>query len=103
MDFHAHPILDELSRQLPDAAHTFQYIHESPDFWKITAQAQTDISCLENLEGCLEDGRSAKSVLEEGGYRAWLESSDEEEKLRVLGALKLIADLSEDLAEDEND
>jgi len=100
MNSKAHPILAELSRQLPDSAHTFQYINDSSDFGKVTSQAQTDISCLENLEGCLKDGRSAKSVLEESGYRAWLEGSDKEERLRVLGALRLIADLSEDLAEE---
>ena len=100
MNSKAHPILAELSRQLPDSAHTFQYIQEAAEFEEIAAQAQKDISCLENLEGCLEDGRSAKTVLEESGYRAWLEGSDSDERLRVLGALKLIADLSEDLAED---
>ncbi len=100
MNSKAHPILLELSKQLPDSAHTFRYIHESPDFEKITAQAQKDISSLEKLEGDSEDGVSAKEALEESGYRRWLESSDSEERLRVLGALRLIADLSEDLAED---
>ena len=100
MNSKAHPILEELSRQLPDAAHTFQYIHEPSDFEKIAAQAQKDISCLENLEGCLDDGRPAKDVLAESGYRAWLEGSEQDERLRVLGALQLIADLSEDLAEE---
>ena len=100
MNSKAHPILSELSRQLPDSAHTFQHIHESSDYEKIAAQAQKDISCLEKLEGCLEDGRPAKDVLAESGYRAWLGDSDADERLRVLGALKLIADLSEDLAED---
>lgn len=63
-------------------------------------QARSDIACLENLEGHLEDGRSAKTVLEQNGYQTWLEASDQDERLRVLGALKLVADLSEDLAED---
>jgi len=96
----AHPILIELSGQLPDSAHTFQYIQEAAEFEAIAAQAQKDISCLENLEGCQEDGRSAKTVLEQSGYREWLEASDQDERLRVLGALHLIADVSEDLAED---
>jgi len=100
MNSKAHPILAELSRQLPDAAHTFQYIHESSDFGKIAAQAQKDISCLENLEGSLADGRPAKSVMEESGYRDWLKNSNSDKRLRLLGALKLIADLSEDLAEE---
>jgi len=96
----AHPILEELSNQLPESAHTFQYIQEALEFEEIAAQAQKDISCLENLEGCLEDGRPAKTVLEDSGYRVWLEGSDSDERLRVLGALTMIADLSEDLADD---
>ena len=96
----AHPILEELSNQLPESAHTFQYIQEALEFEEIAAQAQKDISCLENLEGCLEDGRPAKTVLEESGYRVWLEGSDSDERLRVLGALTMIADLSEDLSDD---
>lgn len=96
----AHPILEELSRQLPDSAYTSQYIQESSGFEEISVQAQKDISCLENLDGCLDDGRPAKAVLEESGYRVWLEGADSDERLRVLGALRLIADLSEDLADD---
>lgn len=90
----AHPILEELSRQLPESAHTVQLIQESAQFEKITVQAQSDIACLENLEGHLKDGRSAKTV------QTWLAASDQDERLRVLGALKLIADVPEDLAED---
>jgi hypothetical protein len=100
MPSQSHPILIELSGQLPDSAHTFQYIQEAAEFEKIAAQAQRDVSCLENLEGCLEDGKPAKAVLEQSGYREWLEASDQDERLRVLGALHLIADVSEELAED---
>ena len=96
----AHPILEELSNKLPDSARTFQYIQEAAEYDEIAAQAQKDIVCLENLEGCLEDGQPSKTVLEQSGYRVWLEDSDSDERLRVLGALKLIADVSEDLAED---
>ncbi len=96
----AHPILAEISMQLPDSAHTFKRIHESSDFEMIATQAQKDISCLENLEGCLKDGRPAKAVLAETGYGECLEDAASDERLRVLGALMLIADLSEDLAED---
>jgi hypothetical protein len=96
----SHPILIELSGQLPGSAHTFQYIQDGVEFEKIAAQAQKDISCLENLEGQLKDGQPAKTVLEKSGYRDWLKASDQDERLRVLGALHLIADVSEDLADD---
>ncbi len=100
MNSQAHPILAELAQQLPDSAHTSQFILKPSGAEEIAAQALKDISCLENLEGHLNDGRPSKSVLEESGYRAWLEGSDSDERLRVLGALRLIADLSEELAED---
>ena len=96
----SHPILAELSGQLPESAHTFQYIQEAAEFEKIAAQAQKDIACLENLEGHLEDGQPAKTILEQSGYQEWLAASDQDERLRVLGALHLIADVSEDLADD---
>ena len=96
----SHPILAELSGQLPESAHTFQYIQDAVEFEKIAAQAQKDIACFENLEGRLKDGQPAKTVLEQSGYREWLEASDQDERLRVLGALKLIADVSGDLAEE---
>ncbi len=96
----AHPILRELLQQLPETAHTFQYIQEPAHFEKIAVQARNDIACLENLDGHLEDSRPAKTILEQNGCQAWLEASDQDERLRVLGALRLIADLSEDLAED---
>ena len=100
MSASVHPILLELSGQLPESAHTFQYIQEAAEYEKITAQAQKDIACLENLEGHLEEGQPSKNVLEESGYREWLKASDQDERLRVLGALHLIADVSEELAED---
>lgn len=96
----AHPILKELSHQLPQSTHTYRYIQEAAEFEVIATQAQKDIACLENLEGHLEEGRLSKNVLEESGYREWLKASDQDERLRVLGALKLIADVSEDLAEE---
>ena len=96
----SHPILAELSGQLPESAHTFKRIQEAAGYEEINAQAQKDIACLESLEGNLEDGQPAKVVLEQSGYREWLAASDQDERLRVLGALKLIADVSEDLAED---
>jgi hypothetical protein len=96
----SHPILAELSGQLPESAHTFQYIQDAVEFEKIAAQAQKDIACFENLEGRLKDGQPAKTVLEQSGSREWLAASDQDERLRVLGALHLIADVSEELAED---
>ncbi len=59
----AHPILEELSNQLPESAHTVQFIQEPAPFEKIAVQARSDMDCIENLEGHLKDGRPAKTVL----------------------------------------
>ncbi len=40
MSASAHPILIELSNQLPQFAHTYQYIQKASDFEEIAAQAQ---------------------------------------------------------------
>ncbi len=79
---------------------TLQSIETGDRFENIAAQAKTEIDCLENLQGVVKDGRPARSVLQENGYGKWLEDCEDDDRLRVLGALKLIAELAEELAED---
>jgi hypothetical protein len=95
-----HPILEELATQLPESSKLFLHIQEGKDYAEIATLAKNDISCLENVDGVLKDGQSAKSVLHQNGYQRWLEISEEDDRLRVFGALSLIAELSEELAED---
>ena len=98
------PILMEMSKQLPDTVQTFKHIQEGKSYEDIVIQAKKEMFCLRNREGQMENGQSTQSVLEESGYRFLLENSDEEdeneERLRLMGTLQLIAELSEDLAED---
>ena len=95
-----HPILEELATQLPESAQTFLNIHQCKSYDEINTQAQKEISCLENLQGTLKDGQSARSVLQENGYQQWLEDLEDDDRLRVYGTLTLIVELSEELAED---
>ena len=95
-----HPILEELATQLPESSKLFLHIQEGKDYAEIASLARNDMSCLENVQGNLKDGQSAKSVLHQNGYQKWLENSDEDDQLRVYGALSLVAELSEELAED---
>jgi hypothetical protein len=103
MNSKANPILIEMSQELPDSIQTFKYIQEPKSYEEIVVQARKEIFCLRNLERNMEDGQSAKSFLQQNGYQFLLENSDEEEqqeeRLRLLGTLQLIAELSEDLAE----
>lgn len=104
MNSKANPILIEMSKQLPDSIQTFKDIQEPKSYEDIVAQSRKEIFCLRNLERSMEDGQSAKSFLRENGYQFLLENTDEddeqEERLRLLGTLQLIAELSEELAED---
>ena len=104
MNSKANPILIEMSQELPDSIQTFKYIQEPKSYEEIVVQARKEIFCLRNLERDMEDGQSAKSFLKNNGYQFLLEESDEEdeleERMRLLGTLQLIAELSEELAEE---
>jgi hypothetical protein len=104
MNSEANPILVMMAKELPDSIQTFRHIQEFRSYEEILAQARKEIICLRNTERTLEDGQSAKSFLQQNGYQFLLENSDEEdemeERMRLLGTLQLIAELSEELAED---
>ena len=104
MNSKANPILIEMSQELPDSIQTFKYIQEPKSYEEIVVQARKEIICLRNLDRNMDDGQSAKSFLQKNGYQFLLENSDKEdeleERMRLLGTLQLIAELSEELAED---
>lgn len=100
----ANPILIEMSQELPDSIQTFKHIQEPKSYEEIFVQARKEIFCLRDLERNMEDGIPARSFLQQSGYQFLLENSDAEdeleERMRLLGTLQLIAELSEELAED---
>jgi hypothetical protein len=104
MNSKINPILIEMSQELPDSIQTLKHIQASKSYDEIFVQARKEIFCLRNMERSMEDGQSAKAFLQQNGYQFLLENSDEEdaqeERLRLLGTLQLIAELSEELAED---
>jgi len=104
MNSKVNPILIEMSQDLPDSIRTFKYIQEPKSYEEIVVQARKEIFCLRNMERTMENGQSAKSFLQQNGYQFLLENSDKEdemeERMRLLGTLQLIAELSEELAED---
>jgi hypothetical protein len=104
MNTKVNPILIEMSQELPDSIHTYKYIQEPKSYEEIFVQARKEIFCLRNLERNMEDGQPAISFLKKSGYQFLFEESDEEdemeERMRLLGKLQLIAELSEELAED---
>lgn len=104
MNSKVNPILLEMSEQLPDSIQTFKHIHEPKRYDEIFVQVRKEILCLRNMERTLEGGQPSKNFLLQSGYQFLLENPDEEdqqeERLRLLGTLQLIAELAEELAED---
>ena len=100
MSLQPHPILTELSEQLPESATTHKFIHEPKSFEEIAGQARKELLYFGNLDVLLEEGISGKSFLETNGYQEWLGDANENERLRSMGALKMISELSEAFAED---
>ena len=102
MEIKINPILLDLSKQLPDAIETMQLIKGFRSYRNIAIQARKELYCLGNLEGFMEDGQSMKSILQQNGYTTWLENYEEEDRLRLIGTLRLIAELSEELSEEKD-
>ena len=104
MNSKANPILLELTSEMPDSIQTYKNIKEPKSYAEIAVQANKEIFCLRNMERNMDDGQSAKSFLQQNGYQFLFDNADEEDaqeqRLRLLGTLQLIAELSEDLAED---
>jgi hypothetical protein len=107
MNSQSHPILIELSEQLPETSKIYKYIHGPENFAEIATQAKKDFSCLSDLQGNLANGLSERTHLAQNGYDTWLMSMDaddendaDEKRLRLIGFLKLIIELAEELEEE---
>ena len=107
MNSQSHPILIELSEQLPETSTTYKYIHGPETFSQVATQAKEDFSFLSDLESGLGNESSARNHLMKSGYESWLKAIDEDnegdaddERLRLIGFLKLIIELAEELVEE---
>ena len=106
MNSQSHPILIELSEHLPVTSITYKYIHGPESFSQIANQAKEDFLCLSDLEAKLDNGLLARTHLLQSGYEFWLKTFDadadgdaDDERLRLIGFLKLIIELAEELEE----
>jgi hypothetical protein len=105
MNPQSHPILIELSDQLPETSITYKYIHGPESFSQIASQAKEEFLCLSDLETKLDNGLLGREYLMQSGYEVWLKAMDadgdpDDERIRLIGFLKLIIELAEEL-EDE--
>jgi len=97
-----HPILQEYSGQIPKNIKTYESIHGGNSFEEIAGHARSEQAAFRSLEGVLEDGRTVAEVLQANGSEESIESPDalDKDRLRAVGALGLIAEFCEAMAED---
>ncbi len=97
-----HPILQEYIRQLPETLPTLLSIQGGEEYADIASKAQSDLLAFRSLEGVVADGRTVEQLLKESGSEESLDNPDalDKDRLRVIGALSMIAEFAEDLAED---
>jgi len=102
MTNNAHPILLEYLEQVPESLQTFQSIQGGEEYADIASKAQSDLLAFRSLDGVLADGRTVEQALKQSGSEETLDNPDalDKDRLRVVGALSMIAEFAEDLAED---
>ena len=107
MNSQTNPILAEISESIPETSMTYKYIHGPENFNQVAAQAKEEFLCLSDLDADLGNGFSGRTQLVKYGYESWLKDLDDDHegdgddnRLRLIGFLKLIIELSEELAEE---
>ena len=107
MNSQTNPILNEISESIPESSMTYRYIHGPESFAEVAIQASQEFLCLSDLTADLENGLTGRTQLVQYGYENWLKELDDDHegegddnRLRLIGFLKLIIELAEELAED---
>ncbi|CAI2717116.1 hypothetical protein [Nitrospina watsonii] len=97
-----HPILSEYSSQIPKGLQTYQSIHAVKSYEEIVEVARKEMIAFKSLDGVLPDARTVREVLQESGSEESIEDMDglDKDRVRVVGALNLILEFSEAMAED---
>jgi hypothetical protein len=100
MNSQSHPILIELSQQLPETSKTYIFIQGSENFSQVAAQAKQEFLCLNKLDTDVGNGITGRDQLSKDGYESWLKEMEEDDRLVLIGSLQLIVELAEELAEE---
>ena len=107
MNSQTNPILNEISESIPESSTTYRYIHGPESFAEVATQASQEFLCLSDLTADLGNGLSGRTQLVK--YLSLIHISEldddhedegDDNRLRLIGFLKLIIELSEELAEE---
>ena len=96
-------VLLSMTDPLPDSAATKIMTNAGKGYAEISIQADFDWQCLAHLEDVQKESKTGREWLRENGYGDWLDSADQEDRISMLGWLKMITDMTQDMAEEEED
>ena len=94
-------VLLTMTDPLPETAVTKVMASAGTSYAEIAIQAEFDWQCLAHLETVQKESKTGREWLRENGYGDWLDGADSEDRISMLGWLKMITDMTQDLAEEE--
>lgn len=95
-------VLLSMTDPLPDSAATKIMTSAGKSYAEISIQAGFDWQCLAHLEDVQKESKTGREWLRKNGYGNWLDGADQEDRICMLGWLKMILDMTQDMAEEED-
>ena len=97
------PVLKSLTEHLPESAVVRKWVEQGKDLNEIAVQADLEWKYFSLLDVIAADQRTGRQCLNILGYEQFLKDAEEEDCLRMMGALKMTANAAEGMAEEEED
>ena len=98
-----HPILRPLINQLPTNATSRILIESSTDYMNILDQLVREKTWCANPNSLDDESKSGAFNLRLNGYKEWLQNAEEEDIIRMVGALQLLLETCSALQDDQDE
>ena len=98
-----HPILGPLIDQLPTNATSRKLIESSSDYMNISDQLAKEKNWCANPNSLDDKSKSGEFNLRVNGYKEWLQNAEEEDIIRMVGALQLLLETCSALQDDQDE
>jgi hypothetical protein len=96
-------VLVSLAEHLPETAEVRKLVERGGPLREIVEQAEREWKYFSLLDNLATDQRTGRQCLNILGYEQFLKDAEEEDCLRMMGALRMTANAAEGMAEEEED
>ena len=103
MSASSNPVLKSLTDHLPESAEVRKWVEQGKDLSEIAVQADLEWKYFSLLDTIAQDQRTGRQCLNSLGYEQFLKDAEDEDCLRLMGALKMTANAAEGMAEEEEE